>query len=73
MRERWPDMVIVFDRNAGGGDVAEELEEDHGLTVIDHGQGTEFDLASMRLGEYVEEGKLEHDGNEPSPGRSSPP
>jgi phage terminase large subunit-like protein len=64
MRERWPDMVIVFDRNAGGGDVAEDLEERHGLTVIDHGQGVEFDLASMRLGEYVEQGKLEHDGDE---------
>ncbi len=64
MRERWPDMVIVFDRNHGGGDVAEELEEKHGLTIIDHGQGTDFDLASMRLGEYVEQGKLEHDGNE---------
>jgi hypothetical protein len=64
MHERWPDMVIVFDRNQGGGDVAEQLEEDHGLTIIDHGQGTEFDLASMRLGEYVEQAKLEHDGNE---------
>ena len=61
MRKRWPDMVIVFDRNAGGGDVAEEFEEDHGLTVVDHGQGTDFDLASMRLGEYVEQGKLEWD------------
>jgi len=61
MRERWPDMVVVFDRNAGGGDVAEELEEKHGLTVIDHGQGTEFDLASMRLAEYVEGGKFEWD------------
>lgn len=63
MRERWPDMVVVFDRNHGGGDVAEELEEEHGLTIIDHDQGTAFDLASMRLAEYVEEGKLEHDGS----------
>lgn len=61
MRERWPDMVIVFDRAHGGGDVAEELEEDHGLTIIDHSQGIPFDLASMRLYEYVEEGKLEWD------------
>lgn len=61
MRERWPDMVIVFDRAHGGGDVAEELEEEHGMVVIDHGQGVEFDLASMRLGEYVEEGKFEWD------------
>lgn len=64
MRERWPDMVVVFDRAHGGGDVAEELEEEHGLTVIDHSQGVPFDLASMRLAEYVEEGKLEHDGHE---------
>lgn len=64
MRERWPDMVLVFDRNHGGGDVAQELEEEHGMTVIDFGQGTEFDLASMRLAEYVEEAKLEHDGHE---------
>jgi hypothetical protein len=77
MRERWPDMVIVFDRNAGGGDVAEEFEEEHGLTVIDHSQGLPFDLASMRLAEFVEEGKLEWDAPEQhrrrSRSRSSPP
>lgn len=61
MRVRWPDMVIVFDRNAGGGDVAESFEVKHGLTIVDHGQGAEFDLASMRLGELVEEGRLEWD------------
>jgi hypothetical protein len=55
MRERWPNMVLVFDRNAGGGDIAEELEEKHGLRVIDHSQGVPFDLASMRLAEVVEE------------------
>lgn len=64
MKTRWPDMAIVFDRNAGGGDVAEEFEEDHGLTVVDHGQGTDFDLASMRLGEYVEQGKFDWDAPE---------
>lgn len=64
MRERWPDMVVVFDRNHGGGDAAEELEEDHGVTIIDHSQGTPFDLASMRLAEYVEGAKFEHDGSE---------
>ena len=61
MRERWPDMVIVFDRNHGGGDVAEELESKHGLTIIDHGQGVEFELASMRLAEYIEGSKLRWD------------
>lgn len=63
MREIWPDMIVVFDRAQGGGDVAEELEERHGITIVDHGQGTPFDLASMKLAEYVENGKLEHDGN----------
>jgi len=64
MHERWPDMVVVFDRAQGGGDVAEELEEKHGLTIVDHSQGTAFDIASMKLGEYVEGTKIEHDGNE---------
>lgn len=63
MQLRWPDMVVVFDRNHGGGDVAEELEEEHGITIIDHDQGQAFDLASMRLAEYVEEAKVEHDGH----------
>jgi hypothetical protein len=54
-------MVIVFDRAQGGGDVAEELEEDFGLTIIDHGQGKDFDLASMRLGEYTDEEKYNWD------------
>jgi hypothetical protein len=63
MRERWPSMVVVFDRAQGGGDVAEELEEEHGLTIVDHSQGTAFDLASMRLAEVVEAERLIHDGN----------
>lgn len=63
MHEVWPDMLLAFDRAQGGGDVAEELEEDFGLTIVDHDQGKEFDLASMKLGEIVEGGKLRHDGN----------
>jgi hypothetical protein len=64
MRERWPDMVLAFDRAIGGGDVAEELEENHGITIVDHSQGRPFDEASMKLAEMVEGRKLEHDGNE---------
>lgn len=64
MQERWPKMRIVFDRNYGGGYVAEQLEEDHGLIVIDHGQGVEFELASMLLGEMVDQQGLDHDGDE---------
>jgi hypothetical protein len=57
------DMVVVFDRNYGGGLIAEQLEEDHGLTVVDHGQGVEFDLASMLFGELVDQHGFDHDGN----------
>jgi phage terminase large subunit-like protein len=64
MLEAWPDALIAFDRAQGGGDVAEELEENHGITIVDHDQGKAFELASMKLGEYVENRKLVHDGNE---------
>lgn len=64
MRVRWPNMVIAFDRAQGGGDVAEDLEEEHQLIIVDHDQGKMFDFASMKAAEYVEGGKLEHDGNE---------
>jgi len=64
MIERWPGAVVVFDRAQGGGDVAEELEEKHGITIIDHGQGTEFDLASMKLAEVIDENRLEWDASE---------
>jgi phage terminase large subunit-like protein len=63
MRARWPRMTVVFDRNYGGGLIAEQLEEDHGLTVVDHGQGLEFDLASMLFGELVDQHGFDHDGN----------
>jgi phage terminase large subunit-like protein len=64
MHERWPDMIVAFDRAQGGGDAAEELEEDHGITIVDHDQGKAFDLASMKAAEYVENRKLEHDGDQ---------
>jgi hypothetical protein len=64
MRQRWPDLVLVFDRNAGGGLIAEQLEEDHGLTVVDHGQGPPMEFASMLLGELVANHLMEHDGNQ---------
>lgn len=63
MLERWPDLVVAFDRAQGGGDVAEELETKHGITIVDHDQGKTFELACMRAAEYVENQKLEHDGD----------
>lgn len=63
MHERWPDMVVAFDRAIGGGDAAEELEEDYGIYIVDHDQGKMFELACMKAAEYVENQKLEHDGD----------
>jgi hypothetical protein len=64
MRERWPTMKLVFDRNAGGGLIAEQLEEDHEMVVIDHSQGVPFELASMLLGELIDQHGIDHDENE---------
>jgi hypothetical protein len=64
MQARWPSMRVVFDRNHGGGLIAEQLEEDHGLVVIDHSQGVPFELASMLFAELVDQHGFDHDGNE---------
>jgi phage terminase large subunit-like protein len=64
MREAWPDMRIVFDRNKGGGLIAEDFEEEYGLTIVDHDQGMDMVDASMLLGQLIDEHELEHDGNE---------
>jgi phage terminase large subunit-like protein len=63
MRQVWPSMRIVFDRNKGGGLIAEEFEEDHGLVVIDHDQGVDMEDASMLLAQLVDEHGIDHDGN----------
>jgi hypothetical protein len=63
-KTRWPTMRLVFDRSMGGGLIAEQFEEDHGLVVIDHSQGVPFDIASMLLGELVDQQGFDHDGNE---------
>ena len=61
MRALWPDLRVVFDRNMGGGLIAEEFEEDHGLDVIDHGQGVPMEFSSMLLGELIAQHLLHHD------------
>jgi hypothetical protein len=62
MRERWPNMALVFDRNYGGGLIAEAFEEDHGFVVVDFNQtGAPMELASMLVGSLVDGGQLEHD------------
>jgi phage terminase large subunit-like protein len=64
MRQSWPDLILVFDRNAGGGLIAEQFEEDYGIQCVDHGQGPPMEFASMLLGELVANHLLDHDGNE---------
>jgi hypothetical protein len=63
MRARWPGMTVVFDRNMGGGLIAEQMEEDYGMTVIDHGQGVPMEAASMLLGELIAQHEIDHDGS----------
>jgi len=64
MKELWPDLRVVFDRNMGGGLIAEEMEEDYGLDVIDHGQGTPMEFSSMLMGELIAQHLLHHDDQE---------
>jgi hypothetical protein len=63
MRKAWPNMVLVFDRNYGGGHVAGQFESD-GMTVVDFNQtGKPMELASMLLGELVSQQEIDHDGH----------
>lgn len=55
---------LVFDRNRGGGYVAQELERKRSWTIIDHGQAAEMDDASELLATLVVEGRLSHDADE---------
>lgn len=64
MLETWPNMVVAFDRARGGGLIAEQLEDEHGLTVVEHSQGRPFALSSMRFVALVDQGDFMHDGNE---------
>jgi phage terminase large subunit-like protein len=63
MLKVWPSMRIVFDRNKGGGLIAEAFEETYGLKVIDHDQGLEMVEASELLGQLVDERGIDQDGN----------
>lgn len=61
MRERWDVTAVVFDRNAGGQQLADWLEETHGISCIDHSQDpAPMALAAMRVAEWVRTGKLRH-------------
>jgi hypothetical protein len=53
-------LGVVFDRNAEGESVAQEIENDHGLEVIDHSQkGEVMAAASMGFGEALGQGRIE--------------
>lgn len=64
MRQRWPGLAIVFDRHAGGELIAEQMEEDHGLAIIDFTQqGAQMEHAAMLLAEVVDQRRFDHDGH----------
>lgn len=61
MRDRWKVLGLVFDRNAGGHQLAQRLEKHHGMTVIDHSQDpAPMSIAAERLYEAVREQRLQH-------------
>lgn len=54
-------LGVVFDRNAEGESIAQELEEEHGITVIEHSQDpSPMADASMGFAEAVGSGEVEH-------------
>lgn len=62
MAQAWPGLRVAMDLSGGGAYIAEELTR-AGLDVIGHGQGVEFDVASMLVGELVDQAALKHDAN----------
>lgn len=61
MRERWRIRAIIFDRNAGGQQLAQRLERRHRMTVVDHSQDpAPMALAAERLSAAVRSGELRH-------------
>lgn len=65
MRDRWKVLGVVFDRNAGGQQLAQRLERDHGMTVIDHSQDpAPMAQAAERLHEAVRTRALRHPAHE---------
>lgn len=65
MRARWKVLGVVFDRNAGGQQLAQRLERDHGMTVVDYSQDpAPMAAAAERLAEAVRSGGLTHPADE---------
>lgn len=63
MAERWR-IRVVYDPNAGGHQMAQQMEREHGLDFIEHSQkNTPMALASVRLAEAIRTGSLVHDGD----------
>lgn len=60
-RQGYVILGVIFDRNAGGEAIAQDLEEKHGLTVIQHSQDpAPMAEAAMALAEAVSAGEVEH-------------
>lgn len=58
-------LGLVFDRNAGGQQLAQRLERDHGMTVVDYSQDpAPMAQAAERLFEAVRSGRLAHPADE---------
>jgi hypothetical protein len=54
-------LGVIFDRNAEGESIAQELEDEHGLEVIEHSQDpSPMADAAMGFAESIGAGDIEH-------------
>lgn len=64
MRERWQILGVVYDPNAGGQQMVQQLERDHAIPFVEHSQdNSPIALADGRFMEAVRRKALVHDGD----------
>lgn len=64
LKGRYRIVGVVFDPNAGAAALAQQMERDLGLRLVEHSQkDSPMALADSRFGEAVRRGELAHDGN----------
>ena len=64
MAARWRILGVVYDPNAGGQQMVQQLERDHAIRFVEHSQdNSPIALADGRLMEAIRRRSLAHDGD----------
>ena len=64
MAETWPEITFVLDPEAGGEQLAQQIDSELNARVSTHSQkNTPMALAASRLSEAISEGRIEHPDN----------